>query len=663
VAAGALGLVRPSPAQTVLYPPAAGPAAAAGAGRLEEMKVGLALLADGSTFPYPLTAHASGGAVELRGATPTVAARDRALAVARRHTRLPVVDAVEVRPDALRAAERLAADAVRQGAVEVLARGFGQAARGWEIKADDDGVVTVNGSANSIEEKLAVGQLLRQVRGCTGAANHLLVTPVMRAGRMVTQLTADGSLTVPGMLTNLDGAGQDAPAVAVSPPALPALAPPEPAPAARPAVWKAVSPAPAALPTPAPAATPRSPYAGRAEAQRPVVTRAALPEAPAASQWTPPPPSDGLALPRVMPSYEPSVTQTQFATSPYAGNTPAAAAPKPVPAAPAPAPAAPAPVADKDVDLLAAPEVPPSWNRKKAAKSKGGTSGSFATARPDLEGQMTADQLLALPAAPLPASGGGKGAPPPDAPVKRLASTASWKATDVPPPPEKPAYTAAPGRPESKVVPAAGKVGRVTAVGHEVAVPAPDAPPGAPAGPSPPPWTVPMTWVPYIHALAAAHYHILPPMQRVPEPPGGWQPAHAAAPPSQPAEPPAPSVPSVGVTGPVAAGPKAPRATHGVMIFAEDRHEADTGSAVKQVGHKPKPAEPSSPSAAKLKQKVEAACGPKARRVQVDAGPDGIVRVEVKVANDAAAKEVTEKVLRLPEMSAPTVRFAVTVGP
>src|SRR5947209_2714056 len=98
----------------------------------------------------------------------------------------------------MRRALRHAARAlVAAGALGVMARGFGQAAGGGEVKAGDDGVVTVNGSANSVEEKLAVGQLLRQVRGCAGVGNHLLVTPVMRAGRMVTQLTADGSLTVP----------------------------------------------------------------------------------------------------------------------------------------------------------------------------------------------------------------------------------------------------------------------------------------------------------------------------------------------------------------------------------------------------------------------------------------------------------------------------------
>ena len=568
---------------------------------------------------------------------PTAAIREHALRVARLHTRLPVASGVEVRPDAGRSAEHLPADAVRQGAVEVLSRGFGMTSRGWEIRAEDDGRVVVNGSSNSVEEKLAVSRTLRRVRGCTGVGNHLMVSPMMRAGRMVTLVTADGALTIPGMVTNLEGTGQEAPAP-VPPRSAPA---PEAAPVTGTVLWKPA--------TPAPSAVPHSPYAGNSEPPRPVVTRSAPPDAPAAS-WTPPPPSDGLALPRVMPSFETGsgVAPTQYAPSPYAGTVQAAAMPAVKKPASVPARAAKTPApADENVDLLSTPEVPSSWSRTEE-KGKNKTSGSIAVARPDLERQMTADQLLGRPAE-KPAAGTNS-AP---ATVRASGTASAWTATTPPPPAEKPTRT----------LPAVPKPAPVTRVGHRIETSGPVVAEAVPhVAPPKRPEAGPTTWMPYIHALAAAHSHILPPILRVPEPPGGWQPAHVSTPPAAPAADKlgALAAPSTGAQARSVTKPAGPHVTHGKLIFAENYLEEGKSAGVQQTGHKVK-SDGAAPSG--LKKKVEAACGPEARGVRVTVGPDKVTRVEIKVVSNAAVNSVTEKVLRLPEVTAPNVRLDVTVGP
>src|SRR5947209_4234735 len=108
-AASALGLARPAVAQPSASPPAPaapavvasteGAAAARSAhGRVEEIKVELAWLGDATTFPYQLDAHATGAGLEVRGYVANEAVKAHALEVARRHTALPVTDALKVYP-------------------------------------------------------------------------------------------------------------------------------------------------------------------------------------------------------------------------------------------------------------------------------------------------------------------------------------------------------------------------------------------------------------------------------------------------------------------------------------------------------------------------------------------------------------------------------------
>jgi hypothetical protein len=105
LAAGAVALARPAAARG---PQAEAPAAAEGAAlpaeqaRLEELRVSLAWLTDAATFPHALTARVRGDSLEAAGAVPDAAVKEVALKLARQHTALPVVDALEVRRSAWR---------------------------------------------------------------------------------------------------------------------------------------------------------------------------------------------------------------------------------------------------------------------------------------------------------------------------------------------------------------------------------------------------------------------------------------------------------------------------------------------------------------------------------------------------------------------------------
>ena len=74
-----------------------------------------------------------------------------------------------------------------------------------------------------------------------------------------------------------------------------------------------------------------------------------------------------------------------------------------------------------------------------------------------------------------------------------------------------------------------------------------------------------------------------------------------------------------------------------------------------------KPAKPKIPES--LKQRVQAVCGQRAQEVEVVAGPDYGLVVKVKLAKADAEKELTEKILQLPEMAAPRVRLEVELMP
>jgi hypothetical protein len=225
VAAGTLGWTSVTAAQNFATLPA-GPvghvhSAAAEAppaldsyGKLAEMKVELAWLADPVTFPYHLAARADGAMLEVRGYVPNEAVREQALKVAREHSGLNVVDVLQIYDYlALRSVGR-PVEELQQAAREMLAESLKDLARGLDVKARSNGQLVVEGMVPSFEGKLLVSQCLRRVGGCTGVQNELhLLTVQQSDGKSYTLVSADGSHMVPSEGMTPEPAAPPVPAV------------------------------------------------------------------------------------------------------------------------------------------------------------------------------------------------------------------------------------------------------------------------------------------------------------------------------------------------------------------------------------------------------------------------------------------------------------------
>jgi hypothetical protein len=211
LAAGALGVARPAAAQppaTSAKGPAAKPvagsvapasmkpAADAGRMRLEELQVELALLSNPATFGHVLGCKHTGTKLEVHGFVPNESVRAQALEIAKQHCDGPVADMIQVNGALAPRLPAGTADELQQGAKALLAETFGRAAAGLEIKAGTQGRVVVSGTCDSYEQKVAVSKKLRGLRGCCAVDNRVTVKPVLRDGRMVLPVTADGSCTV-----------------------------------------------------------------------------------------------------------------------------------------------------------------------------------------------------------------------------------------------------------------------------------------------------------------------------------------------------------------------------------------------------------------------------------------------------------------------------------
>jgi hypothetical protein len=122
--------------------------------------------------------------------------------------------------------------------------------------------------------------------------------------------------------------------------------------------------------------------------------------------------------------------------------------------------------------------------------------------------------------------------------------------------------------------------------------------------------------------------------------------------------------------------PEAPRPSTGQVVFEKEgpepaplpRPKATPDVAKKPSdgpGLAPKPVTASPATrgdAAKLKRRVQAVCGRQAKDVQVLAQPGNGVLVRVTMQS-GAEKELTEKLLQTPEMTAPGVRLEVRIMP
>jgi osmotically-inducible protein OsmY len=140
--------------------------------RLAEIAVELAWLGDPVTFPYFLEARVEGAKLAVRGFVPDKAVREHALGLARLTCSYSVTDTVKEHPS-LRVRPGQTAPAQLQSAVvaalrEALPR---QQAQRLQVQCGEDGKVTLRGTVQTAEEKLAASLALRRLYGCTSVQN------------------------------------------------------------------------------------------------------------------------------------------------------------------------------------------------------------------------------------------------------------------------------------------------------------------------------------------------------------------------------------------------------------------------------------------------------------------------------------------------------------
>jgi hypothetical protein len=660
----------PTPVRTVRYQERVVPTE--GQNRLEEMKVQLALLADVATFPYYVGVRASGGNLELSGYVPDTMVKQLALELARRNTFLKVTDGLKIQSNLNARPSLRGVEFLQKEGEALVARSLGATDRPQHLAAQPNGMVTVEGSVNSVEEKLAVSRLFRQLTGCTGVLNQLTVQPVLRDGQRVVRVTRDGALTTPEAALKTDSGTVSAASKA------PALLPtPKWGPVPSPKVD--IKEEELHLPSPA-GSTPRS-----------------QPATPISSK------SDTSAVIQATP-----VSKSNAAVLPAEEAKPGA------------------------VDVLAAPKVPASWSRgvitlesdppsksptSPTPKASGNGSPGVISWESELpapkpqtstapkvpakgspgvitwESELPKPQTNPAPKAPAHGSRGvivwdseppkspkgpatSAAAPTPPATVNRAPAAMRWEsqmqakpAAVAPPPPppvvsRTPPIAKLPDPSQAEVSPqprAASKpptAPRITAAPQVPVVPR--EPAARPANGSPatsgekPPLVSPRRWPPA--------FDIRPPVSE-------WgQPGSIAFEEEQ--EPPASPAPKPLVPKPVAPNPVAPQLVESEPLAPQ------LAAPVPLVASPPPPrpaprqslthsrtnwsAWPVSPT--DLKQRVESMCGRLAKDVQVQPQRDGTVLVRVKVANATAERQLTNKILTIPEITGPNVRLEIVVG-
>jgi hypothetical protein len=306
VAAGTLAGVPPALAQTSPYllsnPAARGvPATVPGrplppavnstavpiepSARLAEIQVELAWLSDPVTYPFPLTAHAFGSNLELRGSVPNEVVRAHAAQIAREHCGLMIADGVQVQPGLRMAGPaKETSEGLARAASAVLNEALPLYASGLEVRAQAQGLLTLRGPVPSYEEKLLASQRLRRLRGCTAIDNQLEVLVVHHDGKPYVAVSADGS-----QLALFDVKNQR-PVVTMAPARPVPVSMPAPIPAPRPQIATVVTTA--AVKAEAPKMTP----AVKVEPPKPTVAvNVELPKPSAVAKVEPPKPAPPTA--------------------------------------------------------------------------------------------------------------------------------------------------------------------------------------------------------------------------------------------------------------------------------------------------------------------------------------------------------------------------------
>ena len=224
-------------------------------------------------------------------------------------------------------------------AAELLQKRLGEPAKDMGLAVRTNGVVVVQGPIDSLESKLAVSRLFRQLSGCFGVVNELSLQQILRDGQRVVQVTRDGSMVVP-----LSALGLEPQQIVASPQA---ATPPMPL-------------------IPEPPTVPSIPVAATPSVVPPVpLTETPKPAKSLEKNTSPPavPRSSILPLPRpTLPPPTPLPTKKP--------DTPKDEQPLPVAVAPKPANtrANPEPIKMSSVpDVLTAPKLPVKWGQPAAS--------------------------------------------------------------------------------------------------------------------------------------------------------------------------------------------------------------------------------------------------------------------------------------------------------
>lgn len=148
--------------------------------RLHEMAVEIAWCADPMTFPCPLQVWAENGKLHLSGVVPHPAVRDRALAIARHASSLPIDDRIEFEPHLLPRLDRVSPMVLHHAVHEALQNALRDESRRLSIALDSEGQIVLQGTVTSRRAQLEATRALRAVPGVICVRNHAQLDPTAR---------------------------------------------------------------------------------------------------------------------------------------------------------------------------------------------------------------------------------------------------------------------------------------------------------------------------------------------------------------------------------------------------------------------------------------------------------------------------------------------------
>ena len=123
--------------------------------RRAEIDIELAWLADPITFPYFLEARLEGSTLSVRGYVPDKTVRAQALKLARLHTAYTVADMLKEHPSLLVRPTKETPSHLQTVAVATLKEALPKQYQRLQVQCAADGTVTLLGSVQSVEDKLA----------------------------------------------------------------------------------------------------------------------------------------------------------------------------------------------------------------------------------------------------------------------------------------------------------------------------------------------------------------------------------------------------------------------------------------------------------------------------------------------------------------------------